>query len=105
LLIPYQKKGSCRRDALDICLHMLFKNERTVGHGTAIQTPTKFELIINLKTAKALAHRAATDAGSRRRGDRIAAFLLQCMSLLLAQSGHGRRGDRCLLSVGKADMG
>jgi hypothetical protein len=84
LLIPYQKKGSA--DALDICLHMLLKNERTVGHGTAIQTPTKFELIINLKTAKALAHRAATDAGSRRRGDRIAAFLLQCMSLLLAHS-------------------
>jgi hypothetical protein len=32
------------------------------------------------------------------------AFLLQCMSLLLAQSGHDNSVLRCLLSGGKADM-
>jgi hypothetical protein len=30
------------------------------------------------------------NAGTRRRGDRIGGCLLQCMSLLLAQSGHQR---------------
>jgi hypothetical protein len=28
---------------------------------------------------------------------RLGAFLLQCMSLLWAQSGHGDRGQRCPL--------
>jgi hypothetical protein len=31
-------------------------------------------------------------------------FLLQCMSLLLAQSGHRDRGEKCLLFEGKADI-
>jgi ABC transporter substrate binding protein len=40
-----------------------------------VQAPTKFDLVINLKTAKASRpHRAADAALSRRRGDRVTAM-------------------------------
>jgi putative ABC transport system substrate-binding protein len=36
-----------------------------------VQAPTKYELVINLKTANVLGHRTATAARPRRRGDRV----------------------------------
>jgi hypothetical protein len=43
-------------------------------------------------------------ARKRRRGDQIGHSLLQCMSPLLAQSGHPDTLNQCPLSGGKADM-
>jgi ABC transporter substrate binding protein len=59
----------------------------------------KLDLVINLKTAKAARHYDAVAAiRPRRRDDRITTELLQCMSLLMAQSGHQMAAGECPLS-------
>ena len=63
-----------------------------------IEQPTKFNLAINHKTDRSARR---DDPGAalhlRRRGDRIAAFLLRCVSPLLAQSGHVEASSLCPL--------
>ena len=45
-----------------------------------VEQPTKFELFLNLKTVKTLGLTVPPAARANRRGDRVGALLLRCMS-------------------------
>jgi hypothetical protein len=70
-----------------------------------VMQPTKFELVINLKTQDARPRGASHAPRSRRRGDRVTTtahiVCCTCSRRVMALSGHARRAGRCPLSGAK----